>query len=132
MADAFPPAEEWQKEFPDCYTETPDGQYDVAYRNPGNTAFENERNSARAQALISDWRTRCAETSDRRNAEVPTVRVRDASGVVMDVPARLEQKLAAKGQVVPVKFYGRGTRYWTDSHGRRWKRRHRGEWERDE
>jgi len=132
VAAMVPPADVWKKEFPDCYTETPDGKFNVAYRNQRNTAEQNERNSKKVQAMLSGWSEKSSETSLRRSADTETVRVRGMDGVVMHVPARLENKFATKGAVRPVKFWGRGTTYWTDGKGKRWKKPHRGEWEPDE
>ena len=131
VAAAFPPADVWKAEFPDCYTEAPDGKFNVAYRNQRNTAEQNERNSKKVQALVAEWAAKSLETSSRRDAAIDTVRVRGRDGTVMHLPAQIERKLAARGAVKPVRHWGRGTTYWTDRHGNRWKRKHRGEWEPD-
>lgn len=128
---AFPPADVWKKEFPNEYSETPDGKFNVAYRNQHNTVEQNERNSRKVQALLSEWQFRTRETSERRDSSVETVRVRGMDGVTMHLPATQEKKLAERGGVRPVRFWGRGTTYWTDKDGQRWKKKHRGEWEPD-
>lgn len=122
----------WQKEFPDCYSETPDGKFNVAYRNQRNTAEQNQRNSQKVQALIGEWVERGQERSRARDAALPTVRVRGMDGTVMHVPATMEKKIAARGTMRPAIRWGRATTYWIDPNGVRWKKKPRGAWERDD
>lgn len=115
-ADAFPPADAWKAEFPDLYREDPNNpnKFRVPYRNTNQTQFERERCSRKVVSMLGDWQKVSAETSERRCAGVETVRVRDYSGVVMEVPATQEAKLAAKGTVTPVASRNAGRRsYYT-------------------
>jgi len=93
------------------------------------TAFENERNSRRAQELLRPYQAACADTTGARDAQIETVAVRGRDGVVMTLPAMTERALARKGVVTAVRHYGRATRYMQDKAGRWWKREHRGDWQ---
>lgn len=132
VADAFPPAEVWQREFPDAYTETPDGKYDVAYIHPGMTQEEKERNCRKKQALIQEWVKVGQEASLRQSAEVPTIKVRGADGMVTEVPAHMEDKIAARSAARPYSGARRSTTFWFDKHGVQWKKEVHGGWQRVE
>lgn len=129
VAATLPDADFWKREFPNEYHEEPDGKFRVSYRNPNNTVEQNERNSRKMMSLLREWRAAQSTVSAQRDAELDTVAVRGHDGVVMNVPAQMERRLAAKGKVVPVRRYGRATRYWWDKAGRCWKRPPGGDWE---
>ena len=130
VAAAFPPWEVLKREFPDCYSETPDGKFRVRYRSPKNTVDQNERNSKKVQAMLGEYQKVSLETSSARDHMVPTVAVRGHDGVVINVPAGQERNAAKKGFKPHIRW-GRATRYWTDANGQKWKRPPGGEWEAD-
>lgn len=116
---AFPPPEEWQREFPGQYWERPDGKWGVDYRNPGQSVIDSERASKKVQALIRGWQEVCAETSSRRDALIDKATVKDRTGQVMHIPVLNALRGREKG-VVQMVMQRRPTSIYRD--GAWWKR----------
>ena len=92
-----------------AYSEKPNGDWQVAIRKPDLSQAENDRRGKRFVSMYGRRIERERERSFRREASQASVAMRRADGLITHAPPEHESRIAAKGGVHAVRYWGRPT-----------------------